>query len=179
MNNQTMSRRSFIASSFAGVAVAASPKPERRFNTHSDAIAEAWRLVENDGCCRVIVRGCEIVLTERGRGTGPFLRLLDSRPESLDGATVVDSVVGTASAAVAVKGRVAEVLARTASEGAKDVLARAGIPLEAKVVVPRILNRDMSGPCPLEAGVAGIAGADDILLAARQTLDGLRTQSIA
>lgn len=188
MNMQSVSRRSFLTSSLAGMAAAAGAAAAAAavpsdaadvFDSDADALAEAWRLVEEDGCCRVIVRGREIVSKERGRGTGPFLRLLDSRPDVLRGARVVDSTVGIASAAVAVKGGAAKVFARTASEGARDVLARAGIPLEARVVVPHILNRDLSGPCPLESGVAGLAGVDEILVAARQTLAGLRTRSMA
>ena len=188
MKDQLMSRRSFLASSLASVvtvanastaAVAAPPEAKREFGSHAEALAEAWRLVEEDGCCRVIVCGREIVSSERGRGVGPFLRLLDARPDVIKGAAIVDSVVGTASAAVAVKGGAEKVFARTASEGAKDVLARAGIPLEAKVVVPHILNRDMSGQCPLEAGVAGLSGVDEIVVAARKTLSALRNRSIA
>jgi hypothetical protein len=185
MNKPDISRRSFLAKSIVGIAAAApvaalAPSAAKNaFATHGEAIAEAMRLVEDEGCCRVVVSGCDIVSTERGRGTGPFLRLLDARPDVLRGAVVVDSVVGTASAAVAVKGGAAKVIARTASEGAKDVLARAGIPLEAEVVVPQILNRDMTGPCPLEAGVAGLTSANDIVASARRTLSDLRAAQYA
>ncbi len=181
MSESTLSRRHFLLSSLVGLGAAATGVAGVRpsgdladFPSLEDAINEAWRLVEEEGVCRVIVRGSAIVSVERGRGIGPLMRLLDAQPQMLADATVVDSVVGRAAAAVAVKGGVAKVLARTASEGARDILAAGNVPLEAKVVVPHIMNRDLTGVCPIEAATCGFGSPDAIIVAARQTLDALR-----
>ena len=181
MSESTLSRRHFLLSSLVGLGAAATgvagvrPRGEfADFPSREDAINEAWRLVEEEGVCRVIVRGSAIVSVERGRGIGPLMRLLDAQPQMLADATVVDSVVGRAAAAVAVKGGVAKVLARTASEGARYILAAGNVPLEAKVVVPHIMNRDLTGVCPIEAATCGFGSPDAIIVAARQTLDALR-----
>ncbi|MBP5284571.1 MAG: DUF1893 domain-containing protein [Kiritimatiellae bacterium] len=166
-----ISRGQFIASALA---VSASAVCRETFAA-DDALAEAWRLIEEEGACRVVVKDGRIVAVARGRGAGPVLRLLESDFESLANATVVDSVVGLAAAAAAVKGGVARVCARTASETARNFLASNGIPLEAKVVVPTIMNRDLTGPCPLESGLASLTSADAMLAKAESILAGLRS----
>lgn len=185
MSKTNISRRGFLASALAGFAAAAAggtvAAPDggyraetRRFATEEAAVAEAWRLIEEEGCCRAIVKGGEIVSVERGRGAGPFIRLLEARPGLLEGAIVVDSTVGTAAAAVAVKGGAVKVLARTASDGAAAVLKRAGVPLEAKVAVRHIMNRLLTGPCPVEASVTGLEDPGEIIAAARRTIESMR-----
>ena len=183
MSEGNMSRRQFLLSSLAGIgAVAASGAANtvlsggevREFAAPDEAIKEAWRLVEEAGFSRVIVKDSAIVAAERGRGVGPLMRLVESSPAILEGATIVDSVVGRAVAAVAVKGGAGKVLARTASAGAREVLAAKGIPLEAKVMVENIMNRDLTGVCPIEAATAGLGDADAIIAAAKLKLDALR-----
>lgn len=184
MSSQTLSRRGFLASSLAGLGASmtvgetTSTADAGNFPTQDAAIAEAWRLVEEYGACRVIIRECKIVSLERGRGLGPFLRLLETRPQCLKGAIVVDSVLGVASAAVAVKGGSVKVLARTASKSACEMLARNGIPFEAKVVVPHILNRNLTGICPLEASTQGLDAPDEIIATARKVLASLRSRKM-
>ena len=187
MSKTDLSRRQFLLSSLMGLgAVAAAGASgvtagaggeESNFPSPEAALKEAWRLVEEEGVCRVVVRGSSIVSVERGRGVGPLVRLLDARPQLLKGSVVVESVVGRAAAAIAVQGGVARVLARTASEGARDVLSAAQVPLEAKVVVPHIMNRDLTGICPIEAATEGFNSPADIVAAARRTLDTLRAKA--
>ena len=187
MKESNMSRRRFLLSSLAGFGAvaasgAASALPASRtkeYASHEDACNEAWRLIEEDGACRAIVSGRAIVSVEHGRGVGPLMRLMASNPSLLDGTVMVDSVVGRAAAAIAVKGGVKKVLARTASEGAKSVLARGGVALEAKVVVPGIMNRDLTGACPVEAATAGLESPDEIIAATARTLDALRNSAKA
>lgn len=179
-----MSRRQFLLSSLAGLGAMAAPAAVSaiagvqagvdEFASHDEAIREAWRLVEEEGVSRVIVKGDAILSVERGRGVGPLIRLLASSPDLLKGATIVDSVAGRAVAAVAAKGGAVKVLARTASEGAKEVLAANGIPLEAKVLVGHIMNRDLTGTCPIEVATEGLENPQEIIVAARRKLDELR-----
>ena len=183
-SESNMSRRQFLLSSLAGLGTVAAPAAVSalaggqagvdEFASHDEAIKAAWRLVEEEGVSRVIVKGDAILSVERGRGVGPLFRLLASSPQLIKGATIVDSVAGRAVAAVAAKGGAKEVLARTASEGAKEVLAASGIPLEAKVMVAHIMNRDLTGTCPIEAATEGLDSPDEIVAAAKRKLDELR-----
>ncbi len=175
-----LSRGQFIAAALAGagaagagaaIGVAAS---RGKAKTAEDAAAEAWRLMEEEGACRVVVKDGTIVSVAKGRGARPALDMLKTSPRSLEGATVFDSVAGLAVAAAAVKGGAAKVCARTASEGAKALLEKNGVALEAKVVVPEIMNRDLTGPCPLESAVSGLEAPAEIVAAAREWLDARR-----
>ena len=171
-----MTRRNFISGALAGTlagVVAATVKRGK------DVATEAWRLIEEEGACRVVVKDGEIAAVAKGRGAGPVLRLLETDSAALDGSTVFDSVVGLAAAAAAVKGGAVKVCARTASEGARDFLAANGIELEAKVVVPQIMNRDMTGPCPLEARLKGMTSAAGMVAQSSAILARLRSEARA
>jgi hypothetical protein len=163
-----------MADAFAGTAKVHPAQKPHVVGTGPDAESEAWRLIEEEGVCRVVVKGGAVVAVAKGRGAGPVLRLLETDAAALKGATVFDSVVGLAAAAAAVKGGVSKVCARTASEGARAFLAANGVALEAKVVVPQIMNRDMTGPCPLEAGLKGMTSADDMVAQSSSILARLR-----
>ena len=183
MKESAIGRREFLKAAFigagalalggAGVLASKSLKEQKTgsFPSAEAAEKEALRLIEEEGACRVIVRGGEIVHIESGRGTAPLLRLLANDAEKLEGATLVESVLGLAAAAAAFKGGVEKIIARTASEKAREFLARNAIPLVAETVVPRIMNRDLTGPCPLEASAEGLSSADDIIAAATKTLE--------
>lgn len=80
----------------------------------------------------------------------PLLLCLQQKRSEMVGATVIDKIVGRAAAFLCVKGKVAEVITPLASHGAQEVLQQAGIPLQAQRVVAQIMNRDNTGPCPME-----------------------------
>ena len=78
-----------------------------------------------------------------------FMCLLEKR-EQLQGATVVDKIVGRAAALLSQLGNVKEVITPLASETARKVLEPAGIELYAEKMIPFIVNRDNTGMCPME-----------------------------
>ena len=59
-------------------------------------------------------------------------------------------------------------------EPARALLAAHGVACSADRVVPQILNRDQSGPCPLEAAVQGLDDVPAMVSAARTRLQQLR-----
>lgn len=87
-----------------------------------------------------------------GKGVQPILTLLDK--DALRDATVVDKVIGRAAAAVAIVGKVRRVHALLMSEEAKSLLEKHGVHTSADKVVPKILNRELTASCPMEATVA-------------------------
>ncbi len=92
-----------------------------------------------------------IVAVETGRGVQPLLAL--EAAHSLKGALVVDKVIGRAAAAICVAGGAKKVHGLLMSEDARVFLTAHGVGAEADELVPRILDRAMSGECPLEAAV--------------------------
>lgn len=89
-----------------------------------------------------------------------FLCLLEKRDE-LEGATVIDKIVGRAAALLMTLGNVKEVYTPLASETAKQVLDAVNIPLYAERMIPFIVNRDNTGMCPMEKMANECATADE------------------
>lgn len=93
---------------------------------------------------------------EDGAGVLPFIKLAERLGSGLRGASLADRVVGRAVALSCVALGVSAVHAVVASRGALDELERAGVAATAARVVPVILNRDGTGPCPTERLVAEV-----------------------
>lgn len=119
--------------------------------SNADLIAEMKQCLEAGKSC-VVAREGVIVAQLEGRGVKPILDY-SAQPRALRGALVVDKVMGRAAAAIAIVGGAAKVHARVMSADAKKLLAARGVTATCDELVERILNRDRSGGCPLEAAV--------------------------
>ena len=118
----------------------------------NDLIAEMSALVRRGDASAVVAKDGIIRARETGRGVLPLLKLLDGG--NLNGAFVVDKVIGRAAAAICIVGGARSVHGLLMSEDAKSLLAKHGIAATAEKVVPKILDRKLSASCPLEATVA-------------------------
>ncbi len=97
--------------------------------------------VEKEG--RVIFSSPESMLK-------PLFTCLNQHPEEMVGCTVVDKIVGRAAAMLCARSGVARVITPLISRSAIDILNRYGIAYHALRVIPQIMNRDQSAPCPME-----------------------------
>ena len=131
-----------------------------------DLVAEMKGLLARDEAASVAAVDGVIVAREQGRGVQPLLKLLDAG--KLRRALVVDKVIGRAAAAICLVGEVRKVHALVMGEDAAALLRAHGVAATADRTVPRILNRDQSAPCPLEARV-------EKLDAPAQMVEALRT----
>lgn len=122
----------------------------RPFN-EGDLVAEMKGLLTRGEAASVAAVDGVIVAREQGRGVQPLLKLLDAG--KLRRALVVDKVIGRAAAAICLAGRVRKVHALVMGEDAAALLHAHGVLATADRTVPRILNRDQSASCPLEARV--------------------------
>ena len=122
----------------------------RPFN-EGDLVAEMKGLLTRGEAASVVAVDGVIVAREQGRGVQPLLKLLDAG--KLRRALVVDKVIGRAAAAICLVGRVRKVHALVMGEDAAALLHAHGVLATADRTVPRILNRDQSASCPLEARV--------------------------
>ncbi len=123
----------------------------RPFNV-DDLIAEMATLIHQGTAA--VVTAKDGVIEERGTGRGilPLLNLM--KAGKLRHALIVDKVIGRAAAAVCIVGGASRVHTLLMSEEAKALLTEKGIVVSAEKVVPKILNRDLSASCPLEATVS-------------------------
>lgn len=110
--------------------------------------------------------------TFTARGVGALLDLLQEN--GLAGASVADKIVGKAAALLMVRGGAKEVYAETLSEGGAAVFAKYGIPYCYGECVRHIVNRQGTGPCPMEQTVAGIEDPAAAQAALRARRDDLR-----
>lgn len=117
-----------------------------------DLIAEMSAIIRRGEASAITARNGVIAMRAEGKGVQPILTLLDK--DALRDATVVDKVMGRAAAAVAIVGKVRRVHALLMSEEAKSLLDKHGVRTSADKVVPKILNRELTASCPMEATVA-------------------------
>ncbi len=88
----------------------------------------------------------------------PLFACFKKFPKEMQGATVIDKVIGNAAAFICIAGRVKAVYTLMASETAVHVLEENGITIKAERTVPRIMNNDKSDQCPMEK-MADAAGS--------------------
>lgn len=103
-----------------------------------------------------------------GRGIGALVLTVEKERNA--GHTPLDwgdKLVGRAAALLFTLVNPRSVFAVTMSAGATDVLRAARIPFTCDVLIPRILNREGTGICPMETAVTGV----DDPLEALQTLE--------
>lgn len=117
--------------------------------------------VEKDG--KTIFQSTEPMLK-------PLLICLQQHRQELQGATVIDKIVGRAAAYLCMVGQVSRVITPLASESARTVLVAAGITLQAERITPQIKNREKTGPCPMEQMASGYASAEEFYAALQQRL---------
>lgn len=134
---------------------------------------EARRLILDGKADCVVVTGGEM-RTGRGRGVSPLLAFHDRGAGVLRGATVVDKVIGRAAAAILISGGARSVHGLTMSADGKAYLEAHGIAASCDRLVPRILNADRTGLCPLEQAVAGKEKPEEALAALRLKIEDLR-----
>ncbi len=116
------------------------------------------------GC--VVIQDNRIVYSSNARGIAPLLSVLDEQPQLLNGAVVVDRIIGKAAAMLVTLGGVRRVFGDTMSAAARDYLSAHGIRFGYVRCIEMIQNRENTGICPMEAAVWDLddpAEAKDVL----------------
>ncbi|MBQ8238608.1 MAG: DUF1893 domain-containing protein [Oscillospiraceae bacterium] len=131
-------------------------------------LLNARRLLDEGGYTCVICRGDE-VHTATARGVKPLVNWLDNGLDVADGCAA-DKVVGKATAFLYCLLGVRAVYAHIMSKGAAEVLRNAGITAEYGRLVPGIINRTGTGPCPFEAAVTEISAPELAMAAIRRKM---------
>ena len=137
-------------------------------------LTNALDILSREDCTCVLCRG-DTVYTSNRRGVAPLLQLLDAGTD-VRGFCAADRVVGKATAFLYCLLGVVRVHARVMSTAAYAVLQSHGIAASYDSLVDGILNRQQTGPCPMEAATREIAEPAAALQAVRETLQRLQQQ---
>ena len=118
--------------------------------SEADLVAEMKTLLSR-GKTLVVAKDGVIVFMSEERMIAPIESVLASNAGLLDGAVVADKVVGKAAAKLHAEAGVRKIVTPLVAEKAKLWLEARGIVVDAAEVVPKILNRDRTSECPLDA----------------------------
>ncbi len=125
-------------------------------NSSTDAVIKEARerIATGEAKC-IVIKDDTIVADYVGNGVAPLLEVYRNNPEAMKGGVIVDKVIGRAAAFIIINGGANRAYGLLVSESAKKLLEEHNIRVEYDKIVPEILNRDLSGLCPLESSVLG------------------------
>jgi len=115
----------------------------------------------------------EEIYTSKERGVKALLYFYDEGLSA--GFSAADNVVGRGAAFLYALLGVKEVYAKVLSESAKDVLDKFSVPVTCEVLVPRIINRDKTGFCPIEEAVLKVQEPLQAVCAIKNRIKELKT----
>ena len=121
-------------------------------NPRKNDFERAVSLLHRDGYTCVLCDR-DRVLTSREHGLAPLIRLLDTN-ESLQDMAAADHLVGRAAA----------------------LLSDAGLCVKYGTLVPEILNRAGTAPCPMEQAAAAVTDPAEALPVLRKAMQELQKQ---
>ena len=148
------------------------------FEENQEAIARAVAGIEagNFGCA--LIKNNVIIHEGRGKGVSPLLNLA-STPEGLkklEGALVVDRIIGKAAAMIIVLGKATHAYGLTMSKSGEEYLQAFGIETKNNRCVDAISDRTGRGICPMERSVMAIDNPVEGVEKLQETLAYLRSK---
>ena len=144
------------------------------FSVRASEIEVAQDIIRQNKASLVILKDGKIVDKAYGRGVSPLLVLYDEKPNMLKDAILVDKVIGKAVAFIAINAGMKRVYGQVMSMDAEKVLKKHNISSNYSSLVPKILNRNKDGECPIELAVKNIDDKDEALKAIRKKLEKLK-----
>lgn len=151
-----------------------SDKGDTHDESQKNDFERAVSLLHRDGYTCVLCDR-DRVLTSREHGLAPLIRLLDTN-ESLQDMAAADRLIGRAAALLLLAAGVKAVYGEVMSEEAHRLLSDAGVRTEYGTLVPKILNRAGTAPCPMEQAAEAVTDPAEALPVLRQALQELQKQ---
>lgn len=142
--------------------------------TGSRSPTDPLKVLEDEGLSLLVVRQGTELYRSYDDGVQPLLELVQWFPGGLDGATVVDRVIGACAARIFDYLRVNQVIGLTGSISAERILHAAAITFAFRTTVVDIRNRDNTGLCPFEQLSLQCASPRDLIPAIRARLAEFR-----
>lgn len=132
------------------------------------------RIKDSDYTC-IVIRGEEEIYHSRDKGVKPLMDYIKQH-EQLESIKVLDKIVGKGAMVLAIKSKANEVITPTISQKALDLAKKYHIDVQYDKVVPYIINRTGTGPCPIESAVGPIDQIEEAYKVIITTLAALRQQ---
>ncbi len=149
----------------------------RHFRPGEDTLRSAVNLIREGTATCVVIRENRIVRTSTGAGIGPVIQLYEEG--ALKGASVVDKIVGKASAMVLILGGAKGCYGVTMSKPAEEYLKAHQVPAAWDTLVETITDRTGGGICPMEQTVREIDDPAEGLAALKKRLEELQSENEA
>ncbi|SHJ37770.1 protein of unknown function [Dethiosulfatibacter aminovorans DSM 17477] len=123
----------------------------------------AREMLEKEGLTLAVVKDGECIFKSKERGIYPlYIAVRDIRRE-MCGASAADKVIGRGAAQLYEYANVKEVYSMLISEGTREIFEGSGIYFEAEKIVPKIMNREKTGMCPVETISYGSETIEEVL----------------
>lgn len=119
-------------------------------NKQNQNLSKARQLLRTSSVSLVVVRGTYI-WQRSGRGIRPLYDLVTEEEHNLKGGALADIVIGKAAALLILYAGLTSAYARVMSRPAYNLLVHNNVDVVPDVIVEGILNRDQTGPCPMES----------------------------
>lgn len=121
-------------------------------------IEEMKSLLNKDDIVCVVCKDDQ-VLTSNLKGIRPWIKWLRENPELLEGAVVVDKVVGKAAAMLMIVSKIKTLYTPVISENALQYLSSQNLDFSYDRTVAYIKNNEKNGLCPMEQTVIDVDDA--------------------
>ncbi|MBM3315663.1 DUF1893 domain-containing protein [candidate division WOR-3 bacterium] len=138
--------------------------------TAAERTTRLLALLEPAGLSLLVLKHGKEVFRSALPGVHPLLELVGRFPDGLDGALVVDRVVGGCAARVFVYLGAGDVVAGTMSEAGRAILEAAPVRFSFAALVPEVRSRTGDSTCPFELLSGRHADARALLDAIRARL---------
>ena len=135
---------------------------------------EAKKALGTDGITCIVLKEGADPLISRIRGVKPILNWIEEGAD-LEGAAVLDTIVGRAAAMMYVLAGVSRVHAKVMSRGGEAELQKGGIAYEAERFTEKIVNRQGTGMCPMEQTVLEITDPREAFSALKAKVSALQS----
>ena len=120
------------------------------------AMEKAKAMIASEEASFVVIKNNQIIYQDKGNGVKPIMKVLDTDRELLQGAVIVDKIIGKAAAMMLSMGGAVSVYGSLMSQAAEEYLEKKGIEHSYGRCIQVISNRTGDGLCPLERAVADI-----------------------
>ena len=110
----------------------------------------AREILEKEDLTLAVVKNGECIYRSKKRGIYPLYTAVHDIKDKLNGASAADKVIGRGAAQLYAYAGIGSVYATLVSKGTREVFDEAGIEYPAQKYVPKIMNREKTGMCPVE-----------------------------
>ena len=149
------------------------------YEENQEAIARAVAGIEAGDFGCALIKNNVIIHEGRGKGVSPLLELASTSEglKKLEGALVVDRIIGKAAAMIIVLGKATHAYGLTMSKSGEEYLQAFGVETKYNRCVDAISDRTGRGICPMERSVMEMDNPVKGFEKLQETLAHLRSKS--